>query len=145
MRKLIIKKTILALYWAFKYVVLTNLSRKRFQSIFKNLASCIWSETIQAKSFITKFECQANNRNRAKLKIIKVYNRSKVCKRAKIKSKARPNGLINKNKYRTCKWTKIRTEIKIKVVEITSKIGWKGRVKFEIRPKNAIKRKWSGD
>ncbi len=131
-RKLIIKRAILVLYWAFKYVVFTNLGR--FQSIFRNLASCIWSETIQARSFTTKFKCQANSRDRARIKIIKDYRRSKVCKRTKIKSKARPNGLKNKNIYRTCTWTKIRTKIKIKVVEITFKIGWRGRVKFEIIP-----------
>ncbi len=135
----------LVLYWAFKYVVLSNLGRNMFQSIFRNPTSYIWSETIQTKSFTTKFECQANSRDRARLKIIKVYNRSKVCKKAKIKSKVRANGLKNKNKYRTCRWTKITTKIKTKVVKITSKIRWRGRVKFEIRPKNIIKRKWGGD
>jgi len=84
-RKLIIKSAILVLYWALKYVILTNLGRS--QSIFRNLASCIWSETIQVKSFITKFECQANCKDTARFKIIKVYSRSKYVEKPKSSQK----------------------------------------------------------
>ncbi len=91
MNKLTIKRTILILSWIFKYVILTNLGRKTSQSICRNFGFCIWSETIQAKSFATKFECQASSRDKARLRIVKVCCKSKVYREAKIKLEARPN------------------------------------------------------
>jgi hypothetical protein len=69
--ELTIKGAILLLDWAFRYVVLTNLGRREFQSIFRNLVSYIWSETTQTKSSIAKFKCQASSRDRATLKLQK--------------------------------------------------------------------------
>jgi hypothetical protein len=57
MNKLIMKGVILLLDWIFKYVVLTNLGSRRFQSILKNLVSYILSEMIQAKISIAKSKC----------------------------------------------------------------------------------------
>ncbi len=71
MNKLTIKQTILILSWTFKYVILTNLGRKAFQNICKNFGSYIWNETKQAKSFATKFECQASSKDKARLRVIK--------------------------------------------------------------------------
>ncbi len=69
--ELIIKGAILLSDWAFKYVVITNLGRRGFQSNFRNLVSYIWNETIQAKSSIAKFKCQASSRDRTTLKLHK--------------------------------------------------------------------------
>ncbi len=69
--ELIIKGAILLLDWTFKYVLLTNLGRKGFQTNFRNLVAYIWSETIQAKSSIAKFKCQASSRDRTTLKLHK--------------------------------------------------------------------------
>ncbi len=69
--ELIIKGAILLSDWAFKFVVITNLGRRGFQSNFRNLISYIWNETIQAKSSIAEFKCQASSRDRTTLKLHK--------------------------------------------------------------------------
>jgi len=65
----------------------TNLGRRGFQSIFRNLASYIWSETIQAQRFVTKSKCQASSRNKVELRVAKVYNWSKYFFKSKLSQK----------------------------------------------------------
>jgi hypothetical protein len=63
------KEEILIWDWNLKYVILTNLGRRGSQYIFKNLASYIWNDTIQAISFTTNFKCWISNRNRVQLRV----------------------------------------------------------------------------
>ncbi len=116
-----------------------------FKTFLKNLVLCIWNEIIQTNNSTTKFECQASSKNKARLKVGEVCSRSKVCKRTKIKLKARPNVPWNKSKYRTCRCSKIKSKTTVRIAKIKYETRRRGRVKSKIRPKSTIKGKWNGD
>ncbi len=122
----------------------TNLGRRGFQSIFKNLASYIWSETIQAQRFVAKSKCQASSRNNVELRIAKVYNWSKYVKKSKSSQKLDLVFQKIRVKYKICRWTKIKLETTIRVAEIRFETRRRGSlVKFEIKLRSTTKRKWN--
>jgi len=100
-----------------------------------------WNHT----SFTTNSKCQTSIRYRAWFKVVEVCNRNKVWKRIKIKLEVGPKVPKTKVNIKHANEPRSSEKLELRLQKKNNKIGKRGKVKFEIRPKNTTKGKWSGD